>query len=53
MAWDAYRNERKSPQTTKTGPDFADPDYDLSVDWRAAHLAFKAARAEHASRFEP
>ena len=46
-AWDAYSNERKSPETAKAGPGFADPDYDLSVDWRAAHLAVKAAQAEH------
>lgn len=29
-AWDAYAGSRKSPQTKKAGPEFADPDYDLS-----------------------
>src|SRR5689334_6389572 len=44
-AWDAYANSRKSPQTAKA-VGFADPDYDLSVDWLAAHKAVKAAEAE-------
>src|ERR1700759_5440182 len=41
-AWDAYAHSRKSPSTRKAGPEFADPDYDLSVDWlpaRARHAA--------------
>ena len=42
-AWDAYANSRKSPQTRKAGPQFADPDYDLAVDWIAAHEAVAAA----------
>ena len=29
-AWDAYAHSRKSPRTRKAGPEFADPDYDLS-----------------------
>ena len=36
VAWDGYINERKSPVTEKAGPGFADPDYDLSVEWKAA-----------------
>ncbi len=35
VAWDGYREGRKSPRTAKAGPGFADPDYDLSVEWRA------------------
>src|ERR1700761_8905497 len=46
-AWDAYAHERKSPKTRKAGPDFADPDYDLAVDWIAAKAAIDAARARH------
>jgi multimeric flavodoxin WrbA len=33
IAWDAYINSRKAPVTRKAGPEFADPDYDLSVEW--------------------
>ncbi len=45
IAWLAYKDERKSPVTRKAGPGYADPDYDLSVDWIAAHDAIAAAQA--------
>src|SRR5687768_2430989 len=32
-AWDAYDKYRKAPRTRKAGPGYADPDYDLSVEW--------------------
>jgi multimeric flavodoxin WrbA len=35
-AWDAYSNSRKAPHTRHAGSGFADPDYELSVDWIAA-----------------
>ena len=34
IAWDAYHEERKSPITIKAGPGFANPDFDLSVEWQ-------------------
>ncbi|TMJ47480.1 MAG: flavodoxin family protein [Alphaproteobacteria bacterium] len=46
-AWDGYSNSRKSPVTRKAGPGFADPDYDLSVDWLAAREAVLAAQRRH------
>jgi multimeric flavodoxin WrbA len=46
-AWDAYANSRKSPHTRKAGAGFADPDYDLSLDWLAARDAIAAAQARH------
>lgn len=48
-AWDAYDNSRKSPQTRKAGPGYADPDYDLSTDWIAASEAIKAAQVRQAA----
>ncbi|MBU2410189.1 MAG: flavodoxin family protein, partial [Gammaproteobacteria bacterium] len=33
IAWHAYDEGRKSPVTRKAGPGYADPDYDLSVEW--------------------
>ncbi|MGF6961928.1 multimeric flavodoxin WrbA [Paraburkholderia youngii] len=45
IAWDAYSHGRKAPVTEKAGPGFADPDYDLSVEWRAASERLKAAQA--------
>jgi multimeric flavodoxin WrbA len=35
IAWDAYQDGRKAPKTAKAGAGFADPDYDLSIEWRA------------------
>ena len=48
VAWEAYDEGRKSPVTRKAGPGYADPDYDLSVDWIAAKEMVDQARA----RFE-
>jgi multimeric flavodoxin WrbA len=36
IAWEAYDGSRKAPRTRRAGPGFADPDYELSVDWIAA-----------------
>ena len=44
IAWDAYENARKSPVTEKAGAGHADPDYDLSVEWRAASERVQAAQ---------
>jgi multimeric flavodoxin WrbA len=43
VAWEAYCNARKSPRTHKSGPGFADPDYDLSDEWRATHEKLQRA----------
>ena len=44
IAWDAYQEGRKAAITEKAGPGFADPDYDLSVEWRAARDRLLAAQ---------
>ena len=43
IAWKNYKDARKSPVTAKAGPGFADPDYDLSVEWRATRDALLKA----------
>jgi multimeric flavodoxin WrbA len=43
IAWDNYRNSRKAPITEKAGPGAAAPDYDLSVEWKAASDRLRAA----------
>ena len=43
VAWTNYRDSRKAPVTAKAGPGFADPDYDLSVEWRASRDRLIAA----------
>jgi len=35
VAWRNYDDSRKAPVTQKAGPGFADPDYDMSVEWKA------------------
>src|ERR1700704_3951040 len=46
-AWDAYDDGRKAPITRKAGPDFCDPNYDLSVDWLAARRAIQEAQERY------
>ena len=46
IAWDNYRQSHKSPITEKAGPGFADPDYDLSIEWRATRDRLLAAEAK-------
>ena len=45
VAWQAYHDKRKAPRTVKAGPGFADPDYDLSIEWKEAHERLLAAEA--------
>ena len=45
IAWQAYEEGRKAPVTQPAGPGFADPSYDLSVDWRQAHDRLVRAQA--------
>ena len=53
VAWDAYSDDRKAPHTRKAGPGFADPSYDLSVDWLAARDVIAAAQLRHDDPVEP
>src|SRR5262245_51748971 len=52
-AWDAYSHSRKAPVTRKAGPGFADPDYDISIDWLAARDRILAAQRRHDDADEP
>src|SRR5262245_33855450 len=53
VAWEGYSKGRKSPVTRKAGKQFADPDYELSVEWLAARQAIRQAQHEHTSKREP
>jgi multimeric flavodoxin WrbA len=33
IAWDAYDEYRKSPRKRKAGPGFADPEFELPIEW--------------------
>jgi hypothetical protein len=50
VAWDAYEQSRKAPRTRKAGNEFADPNYELSIDWLAARAAIADAQRRHADR---
>ncbi|HEY7299531.1 MAG TPA: flavodoxin family protein [Xanthobacteraceae bacterium] len=52
-AWDVYAHSRKSPRTRKAGPGFSDPEYELAVDWIAAHEAVEAAQRRHEDQSAP
>jgi multimeric flavodoxin WrbA len=43
IAWDAYVEARKAPVTRKAGSEFADPDYDLSVEWLSTRSRLQQA----------
>ena len=43
IAWDGFEQGRKAPVTRKAGPEFADPDYDLSTEWYDARQRLLAA----------
>ena len=44
IAFEAYKEGRKAPRTEKAGAQFADPDYDLSIEWRATRDKLLAAQ---------
>jgi multimeric flavodoxin WrbA len=43
VAWHNYVDGHKAPRTQKAGAGFADPDYDLSVEWRATRDRLQVA----------
>lgn len=45
IAWDGYENARKAPRTAKAGAGFADPDHELSIEWRETRDRLLAAAA--------
>ena len=49
IAWEAYRDSRKAPLTRKAGAAFADPDYNLSMEWLSTRASIRKAAREHAS----
>ncbi len=44
IAWDAYSDGRKAPITRKAGPGYADPEYDLAVEWIATKERLERAQ---------
>jgi multimeric flavodoxin WrbA len=50
VAWDGYNDSRKSPRTKPAGKGYADPSYELSVEWSAASQAIKQAERRQKSK---
>ncbi len=46
-AWTAYNDYHKSPRVRRAGRGYANPDYELSDEWRATSAAIKAAERQH------
>jgi multimeric flavodoxin WrbA len=53
IAYGAYAEGRKAPHTVKAGPEFADPDYDLSTEWLATRARLRKAKARHEDVAQP
>lgn len=47
VAWDGYDEYRKSPRTRPAGPGFANPEYELPIEWLAARDAIHDAQTRH------
>jgi len=43
VAWKTYHDYRKSPRTRKAGAGFADPNFDLPIEWLETRAAIEAA----------
>jgi multimeric flavodoxin WrbA len=46
-AWDGYEQARKSPRTRPAGADFADPAFELPLEWLATRDAVREAQRVH------
>jgi len=53
IAWQAYDSGRKAPRTRPAGPGFADPAYELSVEWIEARERIQAAQARQQDAAAP
>ncbi len=47
VAWDAYDEYRKNPRTRKAGPEFANPDYELPIEWLETRAGIQEAETKH------
>ncbi|HEY9065218.1 MAG TPA: flavodoxin family protein [Burkholderiaceae bacterium] len=53
IAWDAHQQSRKAPVTMKAGAEFADPSYDLSIQWLETRARLRGAQARWHDAAEP
>jgi multimeric flavodoxin WrbA len=53
VAWDGYDQYRKSPRKRKAGPGFADPEFELPIEWLETRAAIQQAEREHRDASKP
>jgi multimeric flavodoxin WrbA len=53
VAWHAYDAYRKSPRTRKAGPGFADPEFDLPIEWLETRERIEQAQREQQDASRP
>lgn len=53
IAWQAYVGGRKSPITRKAGPDFADPEFELSEEWLETRQRIQDAQTRQSNLRTP
>jgi multimeric flavodoxin WrbA len=53
VAWDGYDKYRKSPRTRAAGPGFADPGFELPIEWLDARARIQDAEQEQRDRSRP
>ena len=46
VAWQAYDEYRKSPRTRTAGPGFANPEFELPIEWLETHTQIQQAERE-------
>ena len=52
-AWTTYHDYHKSPRTRKAGPGFANPDFELPIEWLEARSRILEAAREHDDPHSP
>jgi multimeric flavodoxin WrbA len=53
VAWKTYDEYHKSPRTRKAGPGFAEPEFELPIEWLAAREAVQAAERQQKNPKSP
>jgi multimeric flavodoxin WrbA len=53
VAWNAYDQYRKSPRKRKAGPGFADPEFELPVEWLDTRVRIQQAEREQKDTTRP
>ena len=53
VAWKAYDEYHKSPRTRKAGPGFANPDFELPVEWLETRERIQHATRQHDDASRP